>query len=104
MLFDEKLRHIQDNVIGSLHINPSTFDDDDDLDEVGRAIMANTSIQKLSLGYFKDIVISKYRPLFLGISQNKSIPLISISYSDVDEELSLVKYLKAKFLPLRSNI
>lgn len=88
---DETLRRIQDNNITSLdNIYPNSFADDDAVEEAGRAIMDNTSIEKLDLDGFKGTNISKYQPLFMGISQNTSIRRIYIRRSDVGEELSRV--------------
>ena len=84
----EQLRLIQTNDIESLELRPDDIANNDDLEEAGRAIRANTSIEQLSLSDFCVEEISTYEPLFLAFSQNESIHTIKISCSDVCEGLT----------------
>ena len=61
--------------------------DDDDLEEAGGVIKANTSIEYLELECFRETDIAKYQPLFLGLSLNKSIKDINVDGCDICEEL-----------------
>ena len=88
-LIEETLRHIQVNDLKSLYLSPDRIADDD-LEEAGRIIMANTSIKSVSLWDFHEADVAKYQPLFLGISQNNSIISIDVQCCDVCEGLSRV--------------
>ena len=60
--------------------------EDEDLAEIGRAIMANTSINRLELSDFGEP--EEYESLFHGISQSKSIHDIHIDSSCICEAFS----------------
>ena len=98
---------IQNNEIVDLRLTPegtgifditqryTVIEDDADLDEAGRVIMANTSIQSLTLIFFREASTTKYQSLFSMISQNKSITSIHIRASDVNEGLSQVIHVES---------
>ena len=81
-LWAKELLCVKNNVAKQLTLYPSHLADAD-LEESGRIIMANNSIKRLYVCDFKDVNVEKYQPLFLGISQNKSIEHIRIDESDV---------------------
>ena len=104
MPLKELLPGIESNDFCTLGLSPYGIENDDDLDleeadrvikSLGKAIMSNTSIENLNLSYFgrsyhnmtREIDITRYKPLFHGISKNKTIKSINVEYSSVCEGL-----------------
>ena len=91
MCLRQLLPKIKNNNLITLKLYTEDIAEDDDLEEAGRAITANTSIKYLLLDYFLHRAGAvKYDHLFRGISQNKSIECVQVSYSDVCEKFLLV--------------
>ena len=86
----EQLPHIESNNLVFLDLCPGDIAEDDDLEEASRVIRANTSIEELFLADFEEEQISKYEPLFHGISQIKSMKYIEVYRSDVCHQLLLI--------------
>ena len=96
----DALPRIQKNEIYNLRLSLGSsifsdaviINDDANLEDAGRIIMANTSIKNLNLDGFCETSSTQCQSLFRGISENKSIKYICIARSDVCEELSKVSY------------
>ena len=85
MTYLEELRRSRSR-FETLSLHPSNFADGDDVEEAGRAILANTSIEHLNFWGFCGTDVAKYRPIFVGISRNESIKSIDIHYCEICKE------------------
>ena len=96
------LPSIKNDELTHLNLDPLGIADDIDLEEAGRVIMANNSIVTCKIARFiesgrefsidlnvhREANIARYQPLFLGLSQNKSLQHLGLFASDICEGTS----------------